>query len=222
MNRGIQQVVLATKYIIEASWTETLVTDQYEYEMPTNFVKDRTVEWRKDPTNDDENFKLEYITWDEYMRTYSRDKTQTGDPAFYTFWRRSGTLTAIQPTSIYICPTPNDAVTNTNQITENLRVYGYKIPDDFDSTGTDNIVEMPGPYVEAAVAFAAHLMFTDDGDGPMSDRLLGRYRRMIEDIQSMEAQRTRSERSKVWPRESVWTPQARFRKRPIFPWERGY
>lgn len=203
LNRGAQQVILATEYTLETQWEATTVNGTREYELPLNFVRDEAVEYVNSTTD---IRRLEYLTFEEYFTTYSINPTSTGDPLFYWFWRKLGDdLTSIQPSSLYLHPVPNSAKT--------IRVWGYKIPDII-STLT-NVLEFEGPYVEAIVSYAGHLAMMDDGDTSKSDRLEVKYERQISKILDYNSHKTRSERSRIVPRKSILSSWGTRR----FPWD---
>lgn len=216
LNRAGFQLTLNIPDLLETAWTTPVVTGTRSYEMPNNFTEDHRV-FFVNTTNTDQR-RLEYLTWEEWTeRGLERDiSTPTGVPIFYTFWRKLGDdLTTEQPTSIYLHPIPGTAESG-----KILQVWGFKVPDTVVETDTTKVLETEAIYVEAQVMYAAHLMAMDDDDDGKSDRLLSRFDRIVERIHSAKAQRTRSERPMIHPRDSIFTT---YRNRgPILPRYRNY
>ena len=211
INRGAQQVILATEYTVETQWEVTTVAATREYELPTNFVRDEAVEYVKSTTD---IRRLEYLTFEEYFKTFSNNPTSAGDPIYYFFWRKLGDTPepiVIQPSSLYLHPVPTEAKV--------VRVWGYKLPDAILSTDLSRVIEFEGPYVEAVISYAGHLAMMDDGDTAKADRLEVKYERLVSKIMDYNSHKTRSERGRITPRQSVLNNWAG--RKTMMPWHRG-
>lgn len=220
LNRGGQQLTLSIPEVFETVWTVALVEDQREYMMDPAFMADRRVEFKFAVADDSDNRPLRYLTMEEWEEMgMDRDETQTGQPFYYTFWRKLGTtspITVEQKPYIKVHPTPG-----ADEDTKLLRVYGYKLPDAITSTpSATDVVETEAHLVEAQVMWAAHLMMRDDDEVGKARDFLMEYEAQINKIKDWRYSKTRSKRPKIRPWSgSVWA----FANRPhTFPltWRR--
>lgn len=204
-NRSLLVVGRDAERAFETVWTASLVTDQYEYEMDASFDRDKWVEWQNDT---DDIRRMVYVPFSIWQERFGDDPTDTGDPYYYTFWRKLGsTDTAIIQTNILVHPAPSTSVN-----TKTLRVYGYKRPEALDANNATRVLELEAPYVEAAVMWCAYLMMRDDGDHVSADRFRGEYEAQKNGILDHLSRKTRSSSAQLRPRDSVLSP---------YPWKRG-
>ena len=212
-NRAILQVVLDTETAVETSWTVPLVTATREYALPSNFLKDKVVEVVKETTD---VRRLAYLERDQFEDLYSRDPTSAGEPGFYWYWARKGSdPTTYQTGSIYFHPVPTAA-----ENTKLVRIWGYKMPDALAAADLTKTVELDGPFVEAALSYAAMLVKADDRDTALADFHKGNYREQIQKILDFRASKTKSRVGRIVPRESALLPFPE--RRPQFPWKRTW
>lgn len=200
--RGVNQVVLETDYELKTSWRADLVDGQREYALPPEYIMAEAVFLVRTGNPqvgevDSDIVKLDYVPFNVFQTDYLGSEDDSGEPVRYTFWRKLGADpdSAQQPGVVILHPTPDTAAAALNGGGDNLRIYGSKMPDTIDKTAAaDATVELPPLHVEAAIFWAAMLIFTDDGDHAGSDRMEAKYNRQIEKI---TAQLTREDTSKV-------------------------
>jgi hypothetical protein len=204
-NRAQLQVALDIPHAFETVWKDSLVEDQREYTLPDSFYQVdhvRFIASSPAATVRTDVRRLEGVSMEEYKRWIMRDEDNTGQPAAYYFWRKLGQDgdDAQQPPSIYLHPTPGADEVDT----DNLEVWGYKYPDEIDSTGgapaPTTTVELEPAYIEAAIMYAAHLMMADDNDMARSDRFLVRYREQIEKSLGAMSRRDRGDFQQILPK----------------------
>lgn len=206
LNRGAAQVVLDIPNSLETKWTTTTANGTRLYVMPNDFIADKRVEYVVTATTDER--VLTYLDETEWKAArFPEDKSNTGDPQFYTFQRNLGdtTVTTEQPRCIILEPTPDAANT--------LRVYGFKLMQALASGGS-NVPELALPKLEAIIAYGCHLAATDDNDDARADRFLQRYELQVRKIinYTTEESLSRASSLKPWNMDMDTTP--------LKPWDR--
>jgi hypothetical protein len=204
LNRAGQQLVLSIPEVFETVWTVPMVDGQREYTMDPAFVAEKHVEYKFSDADDSDIRPLQYLTPEEFRELgFERDETQEGAPNFYTFWRKLGsTSTAEQKPYMILHPTPGS-----DEDTKLIRTYGYKLPDEINSSpSADNVVETEAHLVEAQVMWAAHLAMRDDDEIVKARDFAMEYERQILKIKDWRYSKTRSQRPRIRPwRGSVFT-----------------
>ncbi len=208
INRGGAQLILDIPNSLQTQWEITTADGTREYLLDTEFVSVERIEYEVDATNNDDDRQLTYLDKKEWsLARFPEDKSNTGDPQFYTFGRKLGDtiITTVQPMHLILEPAP-DAI-------KKLRVYGYKMMQTLAASGSD-VVEIQTPKLEAIMFWAGHIAFLSDDDGKRSDKFLGRYEMQVKKILNyqMDLDISRSPRMKPW--------NAGDESRPTLPWER--
>lgn len=200
-NRAALQVCLDAETAIETAWQATLVVAQREYAAPQNFFKAESVRFLASTVADRSDIReLEYIPFPVYRNRIMRDEVEQGEPVAYTIWRKLGSdpNSATMPTSLYMIPTPDAASAAAHGGTDNLEIFGYKYPDQIDSTGLPlRTVELEPHMIDAAIFYAASLVFEDDGEVARARGLLDRYEMQVPKIRSALVDKDRSDVSMI-------------------------
>jgi len=200
VNRAMLVIARDIEKGFETVWTMAFVTDQNSYEMEQSFDRDRWIEWQKSTSDIRE---LEFVPFVEFQSRFGLDPTKTGEPVWYTFWKRLGsTSTATVQTNIFVYPTPDSTVN-----TDTMRVYGYKRPEAIEpSAGLANALELDPLYVEAAIMYAAYLIKRDDDDLTSADRFRAEYEAQKMAILDHNSRKSRAHTPTLTPRDSTLHP----------------
>jgi hypothetical protein len=159
-----QQILAMQTKCIEDVQTTTTVIGQHEYAMPTNAISIKRVTYNGIsliPIN---------FTEDDIVTGFSAATTSTGQPAYYYEWEES----------IYLRPTPNEALT--------LKVWFFARPQTVSSTSTLDIKE---EYQLGLVDFLLQHMFGKDGKDNMSAYHMNLWNQFVINVGSWEAKRRR-------------------------------
>lgn len=195
LDRGQMQVALDEPRIFQTQWTCDLTAGTREYALPSNWIAVQSVEFIHVSATDIR--KLVGVSYETYQNWLLHDEDAQGDPEYFYIWRKLGsTATGHIPPSIFLHPTPQ---TSTSGSDDRLRIVGYKMPDDV-AEDTSKTAELEALFVEAAVMYAAALVFMDDEDLARHDRAMAMYREMVEKIISVIARRDFSRSSRLLPK----------------------
>lgn len=206
LNRGAAQLILDIPNSLETIWEITTADGTREYLLPTDFIADKRVEYVV-TANTDERVLI-YLDEAEWKAArFPEDKSNTGDPQFYTYLRKLGDAspTSEQPKYIVLEPTPDAANT--------LRIYGFKLMQALAASGGD-VPELALPKMEAVIAFGCHLAAGDDNDDVRADRFLQRYELQVRKILNYQTEQSLSRTSSLKP----WNMNRD--NTPVLPWER--
>jgi len=216
LDRGQMQVTLDTNgTAVETVWEVTLADGQREYKLADNIYRILDVHFVFSAADRTDLRRLQYLTWGEYQDFgFGRDETTEGEPAYYYLWRKLGDdPTTAQPESIYFHPTPGAA-----EDTKKVEIHGYKYPDDI-AADTTKAMELPAPYVEAAITYAAALVKMDDDEMGAAQAFEARYERQVQKILDSLSKKTATTPTMLRPRTSLIAPWWN-RRLPLMPWER--
>lgn len=207
LNRGLQKVTIDTETLVESEWTTDTVAAQKEYELPQNWLMDQTVMYEKDATD---HRKLIYFTIDQMTDFIGANPDQSGDPAYYWFWRRlGGDITVKTPPTMRLYPVPGTAEAGLK-----IRVFGWKLPDEILATNLDLAIELEAPFCELVLLYAAKLARQDDREPAMAAQLRREYIDQLKMTKGIRAKKSRSKRprirarsnSPIYAKELPWKP----------------
>ena len=210
LNRGAAQLVLDIPTSLLTQYEITTEIGVREYAMPADFIADTRVEYVRDGTNNDDDLVLAYLDETQWKEAgFPHDKSNTGDPMYYTYRRKLGTEdpTTAQNKHLVLEPAPDAART--------LRVHGFKLMQTIVDTGTDAL-ELATPMMEAVVAWAAKLAFQADNDMRWRDQR-AEYEAQVRKILSFMTMDTysRPARLKPWNVDSDPSPMLPYNRRIV-------
>jgi hypothetical protein len=176
INRGAGQLVLDIPNSLETYWEIDSVSGTREYEMPPDFIAHKRVEYRVDS---DDHRVLKYMNESQWRDAgFPLDKTNTGEPEWFTYLRALGETApnSEQPRYIALEPTPDTSSLK-------IRIYGYKLMQPLADGGSD-VPELMTPKLEAVLYYAAHLAMLDDENDARARMFLGLYENQVTKIRS--------------------------------------
>jgi hypothetical protein len=212
LNAGAAQLVLDIPNSLQTQWEVDTVDGTREYLLPVDWIRGGRVEYEVDATNNDDDRLLTYLDAKQWEQAgFTRNKSNTGDPQFYTYSRKLGDISGAgvqvpQPNHIILEPAPNAAL--------KLRVHGWKLMQTLVAAESD-VPELATPKLESIFFWGCHIAFMGDDDGQRSREALQNYQLQVQKIRDfmLEEDFSRAPRLKPWfADEDV--------ARPVIPWHR--